>query len=190
MNVLYRRLGYMLSPQLTIYKNLAPLLEGKNVLEVGFGTGFGVLQYAPLAKKVTAIEIDEECVDFANWTLPLRNVHWMRGDICKQNGMYDAVVMIEVIEHIPRWHEALKRCAERLLPDGLLIISTPNANGTFMKNELHGDEWTAQEFYDRLSMYFEDVRLYDFSMTNELNTEARITPLVAVCRKGNGKTTR
>ena len=183
MNVLHRRLAYMMTPQLEIYKNLAFLLEDKNVLEVGFLTGFGVLQYATQAKKVLAIEIEQEHVDFANWVLPLKNVTWEVGDICKGTlGMFDAVVMIEVIEHIPRWQSALKQCKDKLLPGGVLIVSTPNANGTFLKNELHGDEWTAQEFKDRLEKYFSDVRMYDFSMTKELDTNTRITPLVAVCR--------
>ncbi|MHA1962157.1 MAG: class I SAM-dependent methyltransferase [Candidatus Thorarchaeota archaeon] len=173
----------MLTPQLEIYKSLSPLLRDKSVLEVGFLTGFGVLQYATMARKVLAIDIEQEHVDFANWVMPLENVVWEVGDICKGAlGMFGAIVMIEVIEHIPRWHEALKVCQEKLLPGGVLIISTPNANGTYLKNELHGDEWTAQEFKDRLGNYFSDVRLYDFSMTNELDTNTRITPLVAVCK--------
>lgn len=184
MNVLYRRLGYMLTPQLNIYKALAPSLAGKSVLEVGFGTGFGVMQYATVASRVLAIEIDEDCVDFAKWAMPLSNVSWEEGDICRGTlGMFDAVVMIEVIEHIPRWHTALQRAYELLLPNGVLYISTPNANGTFIKNPLHGDEWTASEFHQRLSMYFDDVKLYDFSLHNEQDTTTRITPMVGVCKK-------
>lgn len=182
MNILDRRLKYFLCPQLTIYKNMNGLMKDKNVLEVGFGTGFGVLQYATLAKKVLAIEIDQNCVDFAKDVMPLSNVIWEAGDICRGIlGGYDVIVMIEVIEHIPRWHEALNRCRELLLPDGKLIISTPNANGTYLKNELHGDEWTAQEFRDRLELYFDKVTLYDFSLKNEQDDDTRITPLVAVC---------
>lgn len=184
MNVIIRRLGYMLSPQLAIYTNLAPWLKDKNVLEVGFGTGFGTIQFASQARRVLAIEIDRELVDFANWVLPLENVDWEVGDICRDKlGMYDAIVMLEVIEHIPRWQDALRRCSEILLPGGKLIISTPNANGTFMKNPLHGDEWTAREFKTRLEMYFGDVKLYDFSLEQEHDTNTRITPLVAVCKK-------
>ncbi len=44
--VLWRRLPYMLSPQLDIYERLWPFVRRKRVLEVGFGTGIGVLQYA------------------------------------------------------------------------------------------------------------------------------------------------
>jgi 2-polyprenyl-3-methyl-5-hydroxy-6-metoxy-1,4-benzoquinol methylase len=174
----------MLSPQLSIYTNISKYAFKKNVLEVGFGTGFGTLQYAGEARKVLAIEIDKECVDFANWVLPLPNVKWDEGDICYGGvGMHDVVVMLEVIEHIPRWQNALKRCHEVLLPGGVLIVSTPNANGTYLKNPLHGDEWAAQEFKDRLEMYFDNVKLYDFSLEKEQDTNTMITPLVAVCKK-------
>ena len=186
MNVMWRRTAYMLTPQLTIYQNIAPFVEGKFVLEVGFGTGFGVLQYAAKAKRITAIEIDRDAVEFAQKNMPIANVDWETGDICKETlGMYDVVVMIEVIEHIPRWQEALQTVHDRMLAGGTLIISTPNANGTFVKNPLHGDEWTAKEFYDRLSNYFEDVTLHDFSLNNPQGLDTRITPLVAVCRKNS-----
>lgn len=184
-DVLWRRLGYFLTPQLTIYKNMAFLLEDKQVLEVGFGTGFGTLQYAHLAKSVTAVEIDRNAIQFANKVLPLKNVNWNYGNIVQGDiyGLYDAIVMIEVIEHIPEWETALHNVFKRLVPGGILIASTPNANGTFQKNPLHGDEWTAQQFRERLEMFFDEMRLYDFELIEEQQDDTRQTPLIAVCIK-------
>jgi len=182
MSVLYRRLGYMLTPQLTIYQNMKDIAKDKFVLEIGSGTGFGVVQYAGVAKQVTAIDIDRDAIAFSKWALPLNNVDWEVGDICCENlGRYDLIVMIEVIEHIPNWQHALDSIKNLLIPGGTLIISTPNANGTFIKNELHGDEWTANEFYQRLNGYFGVVQLYDFTLKNKQTTSTKQTPLVAVC---------
>ena len=182
MNVMFRRAKYFLSPQLEIYKNLAPLLKDRYVFEVGFGTGVGTLQYAHLAKKVVAIDIDRDCVEFAKDVFPQRNVEWEYGDILKEQlGLYDAIVMIEVIEHIEDWENVLKICSDRLLHDGLFIVSTPNANGTFIKNPLHGDEWTTEQFRARLEKYFDDVKLFDFSLEGEM--DERQTPMVGICRK-------
>lgn len=186
MSVMWRRLKYSLTPQFTIYKNLAPLLKDKFVLEVGYCTGAGVMQYVSNAKRVIGIDTDGDAVEFAREAFPLSNVEWEYGDICGLSiGMYDAVVMIEVIEHIENWDEALQNVYDRLLDKGILIISTPNANGTFIKNELHGDEWTAQEFHDRLAKYFDEVTLHDFSLNNPQPLDTRITPLVAVCVKNS-----
>jgi methylase of polypeptide subunit release factors len=63
-DILWRRLPYMLSPQMDIYKHLSSMLVGKNVLEVGFGVGLGVLQYANDAKSVFAIDTSENAYNF------------------------------------------------------------------------------------------------------------------------------
>ena len=137
----------------------------------------------------TAVDFAVFCAaipsDFANFVFPMDKIYWMHADICSGEGLgkYDAVVMIETIEHIENWQLALERVYDRLEYNGILIISTPNANGTFIKNPLHGDEWTAQQFYDRLRVHFNEVKLYDFSLENEQDLESRQTPLVAVCRK-------
>lgn len=182
---LWRRLAYQLSPQLTIYRNLAPLVKDSVVLEVGFCTGFGTLQYAWNAVAVRGIETDELAVNFAQENMPIANVTWDYGDIATyEEGRYDAIVMLEVLEHIPDWKSALEGCERLLTPNGKLIVSTPNANGSFIKNELHGGEWTAREFHDKLSTYFNSVTLYDFTLTNEQGLDTIYTPMVAICRKG------
>ena len=79
--VLFRRLPYMLSPQMDIYENLRPLVREKTVLEIGFGTGIGVLQYASAAKYVHAVEIDPAAVAFAEKCFPFEGVSWIQGDI-------------------------------------------------------------------------------------------------------------
>ena len=108
-NILWRRLPYMLSPQMDIYRSLAPVLVGKDVLEVGFGTGLGVLQYAGVAKSVFAIDTSENAYEFASKHLLHPNVQWAVGDITHSNGaIFDAVVMIEVLEHITDWQLAVE----------------------------------------------------------------------------------
>jgi 2-polyprenyl-3-methyl-5-hydroxy-6-metoxy-1,4-benzoquinol methylase len=104
----------MLTPQFDIYTNLRKVLDVPSVLEVGFGTGFGVLQYASgVWDRVDAIEIEQEAVDFAKAALPAPNINWMSGDILTwQNGQYAAVVMIEVLEHISAWDVALRNVRE------------------------------------------------------------------------------
>lgn len=186
MKCLTRRWMYLLTPQLTIYKNIAPYVKGKHVLEIGFGNGAGVVQYYDAAERIVGIEKEDEYVELANTLFPLDKVSFEKGDICAETlGLYDVIVMIEVIEHIEDWQEALKNCHARLHHDGVLIVSTPNANGTFVKNALHGDEWTAVEFYENLKEFFSEVTLHDFSLDNPQGLDTRITPLVAVCRKRN-----
>jgi 2-polyprenyl-3-methyl-5-hydroxy-6-metoxy-1,4-benzoquinol methylase len=184
--VLWRRLGYMLSPQLDIYKSLDGWVEGKDVLDIGFGTGFGTLQFIALARSVSGIELDREAVAFAQHCIP--GIDWQWGDISRPISYfqkeYDVILMIEVLEHVQDWQAALKNVREVLRPGGKIIISARNAFADLRKNDLHEREWTAKEFSESLGRYFTNVRLYDYRLENELDISTRQTPLVAIAQKG------
>jgi len=183
--VLWRRLGYMLSPQLDIYRYIAPMTEGLHVVDIGFGTGFGTLQAMRYARFVDGIELDREAVRFAQDCMP--GVRWNWGDISRGVSYIakdvDMVLMIEVLEHVKDWQAALTNVVDILRPGGKLVISGRNALADLRKNELHEREWTALEFVSALDDYFEEVKLYDYTLQSELDVTTRSTPLVAICRK-------
>jgi len=181
--VMWRRLRYMLTPQWDIYMSLRGKMKGKRVLEVGFGTGAGVLQYCGDARLVDAIEPDPGAVDFASKSFPLSRVNWMLEDIITYNPnmKYDAVVMIETLEHIPEWERALENIRSLLVNGGMLVISSRNKNADLRRwKDLHEREWTAREFKDALSYFFPIVTLYDFSLKRKQEESTRLTPLVAI----------
>jgi 2-polyprenyl-3-methyl-5-hydroxy-6-metoxy-1,4-benzoquinol methylase len=187
-DIIWRRLSYMLSPQLDLYRNIGPLLRRQDVLEVGFGTGHGTLQLARHAATVKAVEIDPEMVKFARNTLPLANVTWMEHDILEGGnfrGVYHAVVMVEVLEHIHDWQRALAHVHELLRVGGSLYITARNANADLRRNELHEREWSAAELVKSLGYYFDSVRLFDYTLKQGLGADTRTTPLIAVATKGN-----
>lgn len=181
--VLWTRLPYFLSPQLSIYKHLSDKVRGLYVLEVGFGTGFGTVQLASTAKQVTATEMDVSAVAFAKEVFPLSNIRWLQHDIVESPECLraDVGVCLEVLEHVPDWRTALKHLA---LACDTLYISGPNANGTRRKGDRHEREWSAQEFYDSLHEFFSEVSLFNYSLTEKQGLDTRLTPLLAVCKNG------
>jgi 2-polyprenyl-3-methyl-5-hydroxy-6-metoxy-1,4-benzoquinol methylase len=184
--VMWRRMRYMLTPQWDIYISLRGKFRGKKVLEVGFGTGAGVLQYCYNARFVDAIDPDPGAVDFAQKTFPMNNVKWAVGDITnyKTTQKYDVVVMIETLEHIPEWRKSLENICELLVGGGYLVISSRNKNADLRRwKDLHEREWTAQEFSHALKGYFQEVILYDYSLTNIQSESTRMTPLVAIAKR-------
>jgi 2-polyprenyl-3-methyl-5-hydroxy-6-metoxy-1,4-benzoquinol methylase len=186
-DILWRRLGYMLSPQLDLYRSLGPKLAGLDVLEVGFGTGLGTVQLARYAATVRAAEVNPEAVSFAREVLPLRNVEWLEHDITETRafrGVYQAAVMVEVLEHIPDWKLALANVAELLRAGGVLYLTARNANADLRRNALHEREWNAAELTAALGTVFSSVRLYDYTLVNGLGQDTRVTPLIAVAQKG------
>lgn len=184
--VLWRRLGYMLSPQLDIYHHIANHLNGDKVLDIGFGTGFGTLQLQHEGADITGIEFDREAVEFAEWAIP--GIRWEWGDVSRGIGYlgkdFDVVIMIEVLEHVQDWQAAMQNVVEVLKPGGTFYISARNANADLRKNELHEREWTAQEFKKAMSEFFDSVHLFDYKLQFEQDETTRQTPLVAVCKKG------
>ncbi len=185
-DVLWRRMLYMLSPQWDIYSSLQYTFKGKDVLEVGFGTGFGVMQYATHANHVHAIELDKGAVDFAKKAFPLGHVDWRLSDITHMHGLYniyDNVVMIEALEHVEEWQKALTNVKNMLRPGGKLYMSARNRNADLRRNDLHEREWTATELINNLHLVFSKVFLFDYSLQEEQNQNSRVTPLVAVATK-------
>ena len=189
--ILWRRLRYMLTPQLDLYRHIGPHLGGKRVLEVGFGTGVGTLQLVPYARCVTAIESSLGAVDFATTTFPAQ-ANWEIGDIRDwRNGergnvnadLFDAVVMVEVLEHIPDWKLALQNIYNLLGSGGELFMTARNANADLRRNDLHEREWTARQLKAALREFFPSVTLWDYTLTKDQDDTTHCTPLIARAKK-------
>jgi len=183
--VLWRRLPYMLSPQMDIYERLPKVIGSGgvgHVLEIGFGTGIGVLQYSNTVDWVDAIEIDRAAIRFAQKCFPLPNVRWLQDDILSPGEdltHYGFVVMIEVLEHIQETDRALNALA--LLADRALI-TVPNSLRYRQKAEqLNEQEWIPGTFADTLKRYFDKVKLLDYELNETADLESRETPIIALC---------
>ncbi len=105
--------------------------KGLNVLEVGGGE-FGLLQALDeYGAYCTGIDISKSRVDFAKKIHRQRRIKFFVGDICDhesiatQCGLFDIIVLRDVIEHIPQQEKALVVCSELLKPNGLLFLSFP-----------------------------------------------------------------
>jgi len=54
-------------------------------------------------------------------------------DALRADERFDVIVFNDVIEHIPDIRGALAACAERLNPEGILILNLPNSRGLFYR---------------------------------------------------------
>lgn len=184
--VLWRRLKYLLSPQLDLYKRLNKYTTDERVIEIGFGTGYQIMQYVEKAAHVDAYELDKHAVDHASEMIKHDKILFHVGDIASPTfyapSIYGVALLIEVLEHVPQQQEALQNVVKCLRPDGIAIISGPNANAELRKNDIHEREWTAQEFYSELGHHFTSVKLFDYTLTEEQDESSRLTPLIAVCQ--------
>jgi 2-polyprenyl-6-hydroxyphenyl methylase / 3-demethylubiquinone-9 3-methyltransferase len=104
-------------------------LEGKTALDVGCGAGLLAEPLARLGAKVTAIDPAAELIGAARDHAAGQGleIDYRVSAIENLMGTFDLITSMEVIEHTADPQQFLNDLAKRLVPNGLLIISTPNA---------------------------------------------------------------
>jgi 2-polyprenyl-6-hydroxyphenyl methylase/3-demethylubiquinone-9 3-methyltransferase len=104
-------------------------LDGKTALDVGCGAGLLTEPLARLGAKATGIDASPEVIAVAreHAAAMLLDVDYRVSAVETLEGKFDLVTSMEVIEHVADPDAFVKALAKRLAPDGLLIMSTPNA---------------------------------------------------------------
>lgn len=125
-------------------KYLAP---GTRVLELGCAPGSLAFLMRQAGFEVTGVEMGAEVVDFVRRQFDL-DVHPGPLELLDLRDTFDAVVMIDVLEHLPRPLQTLAACAERLAGEGALVIQTPCHRG-------EGAEWPMLLPDEHLFLYSE-----------------------------------
>lgn len=113
--------------------------SGGRLLEVGSAYGF-FLKEAQSSFDVHGIELAKDAVDACH-RAGLRNVQQgvVDEDTLARVGPVDAVVMLDVIEHLPDPFETLRLCNKILKPGGVILITTGDFDALIAR--LTGRHW-------------------------------------------------
>ncbi|MDQ4116897.1 MAG: class I SAM-dependent methyltransferase [Actinomycetota bacterium] len=109
-----------------VYAAIAPECSGV-VLEAGCGEGYGADLLAGGARRVLALDYDTATVTHVACRYP--RVAAARANLVAlpvATGSVDAVVSLQVIEHLWEQERFLAECLRVLRPGGRLLVSTPN----------------------------------------------------------------
>ena len=121
-----------------------------NLLDVGCGAGF-FLNYAnSKGWDVNGIDLLDEYIQFAKEKLMIKNVHCLSLEKAHfDEKFFDVVTLWDLIEHLPKPLQELKKINRLLKPGGHLAIWTPNVkNSIFMKQH-----WTGYITYQHLYFF-------------------------------------
>ncbi|MEZ5428965.1 MAG: class I SAM-dependent methyltransferase [Pyrinomonadaceae bacterium] len=144
------------------YKFALPLVEEKKVLDIACGTGYGLAFLKRKAGTVTGVDVDFEAARQAGKECDEKTAVLL-GDglnLPFPDGSFDAVTSFETIEHLHERGRFLAELSRILTDDGLLVLSTPNANYTMPvngkpSNPFHVFEYKPDELRDELEGHFE-----------------------------------
>jgi len=141
-----------LTPRHSFIMDFCANLAGKTILDIGCSFGwFEKLALEKGAQRVVGLETEEK--NFFNAKKEIPQAEFKIGtaeSLPFKNASFDLVIMLEVLEHIPKNTEAqaLKEIHRVLSPGGTLILSTPNFR---LINCLLDPAWLAGHRHYRLS---------------------------------------
>jgi len=162
--------------KLARYKFVARILKREDeVFEVGSGTGLGAIFLSQHAKSVIGLEIKKH--DFeaavainrrANVTFQHRSLY----DFEPGNRQFDAVVSIDVIEHMPveEGHRFVGALAQHCRDNGLVVVGSPSIHSFPYQSKYskaaHVKCYDQEELIILMDKYF--GRTLAFSMNDEI----------------------
>lgn len=99
---------------------------GKQVLDVGCGSGFFAAFYIARGARVTGVDIAPTSIERLRTRYP--EARFLLGDVSEMalDGPFDLVNAFDVLYHItddPRWEAALRRLAGVVAPGGTLLVT-------------------------------------------------------------------
>ena len=164
--------GVIRQEHLHRYAWCLPLAEGKDVLDVASGEGYGSAMLAGRARSVVGVDISHEAVAHASSQYrSIGNLQYIQGSaaaIPLADDSVDMVVSFETIEHLNEQEEMMAEIRRVLRPDGIMVMSSPNkevySDQAGYHNDFHVKELYLSEFTTLVARHFPAWRMSSHRM--------------------------
>lgn len=140
--------------------------EGKVVLDIACGEGYGSNLIAKSADQVVGVDISRDAVDHAKEKYTKSNLKFIEGSVFEipvESNLFDVVISFETIEHVSDHLKMMREIKRVLKPDGILVISTPErmeySNKNRFNNQFHEKELSESEFINLIISQFSFFQL-------------------------------
>jgi ubiquinone/menaquinone biosynthesis C-methylase UbiE len=158
------------------YESAGDLCRGKDVLDWGCNTGYGMEILAKTAASVSGLDVSERAVIAARQRLgaTATDIHYYKGKRCGfADHSFDVVTSFQVLEHVSDYETYFSEIIRVTRPGGLVILATPNAAmrlapGMKPWNEFHVHEFGPAELAEFLKPRFASVTVRGLFGTDQL----------------------
>lgn len=138
--------------------------QSRRVLDVACGSGYGLSILENGGGTVVGVDLDSAALHDACKSIPHPLVAADGSRLPFADGTFELVTSFETLEHLERRGTFLREIRRVLASDGLLILSTPNANVTEPidgkpRNPHHVHEYRPQELRAELLRVFARVEM-------------------------------
>lgn len=143
--------GNIVEEHLSRYRYSAGFANGKTILDVACGTGYGssLLREAG-AHKVYGVDISHEAAAYAKNRYQHPDIKFLQGDCARlpfENKRFDVVVSFETLEHIVNSDAFVVEVSRVIKDDGIFIVSTPNKAVCSPGREKPYNPYHVKEYY-------------------------------------------
>ncbi len=155
------------------YRFATSHVEGRRVLDVACGSGYGLaVLLKARARWVAGVDLNPGAARKAQAELRGGPGQVIVADGCKlpfADESFDVITSFETLEHLEHRKRFLAEVRRVLTPDGLCILSTPNAKYTLPqngqpRNPYHIHEYTPEELTVELGDYFSSMEILGQSL--------------------------
>jgi SAM-dependent methyltransferase len=177
--------NYWYRRHLAVYEWIGARVIGRRVLDMACGEGYGSEVLSRSAASVVGVDANPQAHEHARLRYTRQNLTFERGlvETHGEHGAYDAVVLLQTIEHVQDPVAVLEHFRSLLAPGGVAYISTPNLltlappGAAKSDNPWHIKEYRAGEFERLCRGVFSDVQLLGLFHARKL----RVHELALAC---------
>jgi ubiquinone/menaquinone biosynthesis C-methylase UbiE len=161
------------------YRFAWPYVDGRAVLDIACGTGYGIGLLKENARFVVGVDVDLSAAKTARSEVG-KNSTVLLGDglaLPFADNSFDVITSFETLEHLHARQDFLLELKRVLRPEGMLLLSTPNALYTRPvdgkpTNPFHVFEYTPDELRSEIAPLFSIEKM----LGQRLDTAVRISP--------------
>lgn len=146
------RQAYFLRHLLRIEKHMPSGVQKWRLMEIGCGSGVLLKAAIDRGWQANALELSPELAAIARRANPTAQITVTNVlDYTDGAGDYDAVMALDVLEHVLDPTRMMLNCAALLKPGGLLLLQTPNTGS--LRHRTQGKSWEMRDPQQHVNLF-------------------------------------